>query len=148
MNIYWDNEMSSEVAGMLDEKRVVLMTKMAMYEENNKGKEDIRVSTYFRKDYSSKNLLWSFIWFTVGYILLGLLVGISFSEALMNGGSIMVLILSGIIVIFVYIAGLIGTLVYTYRRCKKRHSDARQRVKIYNRDLVTLLKMYEKESKS
>ena len=34
---------------MLDEKRVVLMTKMAMYEENNKGKEDIRVSTYFQK---------------------------------------------------------------------------------------------------
>lgn len=139
--------MSSEVTGMLDEKRIVLMTKMAMYEENQ-GKEDIGISTYFRKDYISKNLLWSFIWYTVGYVLLVLLVGIASFETLLDGSSITVLILSGIIAVFVYIAGLIGILVYTYRRCKKRHGDARQRVKIYNRDLVTLLRMYEKESKS
>lgn len=141
------NEMSSEVTGMLDEKRIVLMTKMAMYEEHS-GKEDIHVSTYFRKDYISKNLLWSFLWFTIGYAILVLLVGVSLSEMLFNNGSIMVLLLSGIIVITVYIVGLIGTLIFTYRKCKKRHNDARQKVKMYNRNLVALLRMYEKESRS
>ena len=35
---------------MLDERKVKLMTKLALYEETH-GKEDFKISSYYRKDY-------------------------------------------------------------------------------------------------
>lgn len=35
---------------MLDERKVKLMTKLALYEETY-GKEDFKISSYYRKDY-------------------------------------------------------------------------------------------------
>ena len=35
---------------MLDERKVKLMTRMALYEEQQ-GREDLKVSAYYRKDY-------------------------------------------------------------------------------------------------
>ena len=40
---------------MLDEKRVKLMTKLALYEETQ-GKDDFKVSEYYRKDYVGMHL--------------------------------------------------------------------------------------------
>ncbi len=37
---------------MLDERKVKLMTKLALYEETY-GKEDFKISSYYRKDYAS-----------------------------------------------------------------------------------------------
>ena len=41
---------------MLDEKKVKLMTRMALYEEQQ-GREDLKVSAYYRKDYTSLHTL-------------------------------------------------------------------------------------------
>ena len=40
---------------MLDERKVKLMTKLALYEETY-GKEDFKISSYYRKDYAVSDL--------------------------------------------------------------------------------------------
>ena len=62
---------------MLDKRKVRIMTRLALYEQNQ-GKEDFRISEYYRKDYAGLHAIFSFLWVTVGYILvlgLGFLVG-------------------------------------------------------------------------
>ena len=53
---------------MLDERKVKLMTRLAFYEQTQ-GKEDFKISAYYRKDYTSLHMLCSFIWVTIGYVL-------------------------------------------------------------------------------
>ena len=52
---------------MLDERKVKLMTKLAMYEETQ-GKEDFKISEYYRKDYAGMHTICSVIWVTIGYV--------------------------------------------------------------------------------
>ena len=52
---------------MLDERKVKLMTRLAFYEQTQ-GKEDFKISAYYRKDYTSLHMLCSFIWVTIGYV--------------------------------------------------------------------------------
>jgi len=61
---------------MVNENKVKIMTKMAMY-EHNEGTEDIAVSTYYKKDYMSLKVLISLIWVTFGYIVALLVFGVS-----------------------------------------------------------------------
>ena len=49
---------------MLDERKVKLMTKLALYEETH-GKEDFKISEYYRKDYVGLHSICSFLWVTV-----------------------------------------------------------------------------------
>ena len=44
---------------MLDERKVKLMTKLALYEETH-GKEDFKISSYYRKDYASLHVIYAF----------------------------------------------------------------------------------------
>ena len=55
--------MRDEVTIMLNEKRVKHMVKLASYEEKG-GTEEIKISSYFRKDYVSFNVLVSLLWVT------------------------------------------------------------------------------------
>ena len=49
---------------MLDEKKVKLMTRLAFYEQTQ-GKEDFKVSAYYRKDYASMHGICSDVWLCV-----------------------------------------------------------------------------------
>ena len=54
---------------MLDERKVKLMTKLALYEETH-GKEDFKISSYYRKDYASLHVIYAFLSVSVGYVCL------------------------------------------------------------------------------
>ena len=53
---------------MLNEDKVKLMTRMAMY-ESKEGAEDFKISSYYRKDYSSFHTIVTIIWVTIGYMI-------------------------------------------------------------------------------
>ena len=53
---------------MLDKNRIRLMTKMAVYEKEY-AEEDIKITGYYKKDYSSFNTWVTLIWVTVGFAL-------------------------------------------------------------------------------
>lgn len=131
---------------MLDIKRVKLMTKLALYEETQ-GKKDFKVSEYYRKDYVGMHMICTFLWVTVGYVCLAGLLALAGMETVIAKMSVGFLITFMAVAVISYIAVLVIFLVITSRIYNKRHQDARHRVKMYNHDLIKLLKMYEKEKK-
>ncbi|MCF2680970.1 hypothetical protein JQM69_09750 [Faecalicatena contorta] len=131
---------------MLDERKVKLMTKLAMYEETQ-GKEDFKISEYYRKDYAGMHTICSVIWVTVGYacaVAMIMMAGLDSLMSKMSGGLIVTL---GIAIVVGYIVTVILYAVVTSHIYNEKHKNARQRVKRYNHNLTRLLKMYEKENK-
>ena len=53
---------------MLNEKRIILMTKMASYEANE-GKRNLAIGSYFRSDYIGWQVLKSIISATIAFIV-------------------------------------------------------------------------------
>ena len=111
---------------MLDEKKVKLMTRLAFYEQTQ-GKEDFKVSAYYRKDYASLHTICSIIWVTVGYICA---VGLIFLAGMDN-----------------FLSSMSFGMMFASHIFNKKHRESRQRVKKYNHDLTRLLKLYEREKR-
>lgn len=130
---------------MLDERRVRRMTKLASYEAK-KGKEDIKISVYFRKDYISLNVISTLLWVTLGYLLFAVLVVLSCIERLMESFTIAKLIGLGAIMLIGYVVVMILYSVIAKKYFRKKHEEARERVKEYGRDLMIMEKLYEKEN--
>lgn len=131
---------------MIDETKVKLMTHMASY-ENNEGKEDLKISAYYRKDYASIHMVYAIIWATVGYGCLVLLVGICVFDKLMDSLSVNAIVTLGIGLIIGYLVVVIVYAVIVRIIYSRKHQKARMRVKMYNHNLIRLLKIYEKENR-
>ena len=129
---------------MLNEERVKLMTEMAKY-ENTLGEEDLKISTYYKKDYTSLHTLITILWLTVGYGLVVALAILSDLEKLMSSLTMERVILLGIMVIGVYIAVVIAYCIIAVSFYNNQYSKAKQRVKVYYRSLSRLGKLYMKE---
>lgn len=131
---------------MLNEERVRLMTKLASYEEKE-GKEDFRISAYYRKDYAGIRTWQTFLWVTVGYILLMGIAALAYLDVLLKHLTVPFAIICGGGVVVGYIVIVIIYAIIAHDIYQKKHNNARKRVKKYNRDLLRLIKMYEKEKK-
>lgn len=131
---------------MLDERKVRLMTSLAMYEQGQ-GKEDFKISEYYRKDYTGMHILFSIFWTTVGYACLIALIILAGLDYFMAHMSVKLFMTLGIAAAAGYLAVVIIYAVISSHIYNKKHRNARQRVKRYNHNLTKLLKMYEKENK-
>ena len=126
---------------MLDERKVKLMTRLAFYEQTQ-GKEDFKISAYYRKDYTSLHMLCSFIWVTIGYVLVVGLAVLAGLDSLLGHMSMAVMVLIGGMAIVGWLAVDIIYALITSHVYNEKHKNSRQRVKKYNHDLTRLLKMY------
>ena len=129
---------------MLDQKKIRLMTKMAIYEKNY-GKEDIKISGYYKKDYTSLNTWATLIWITFGYLLVAALVFLCGADALLENLNFVKLLIIVAMAAGAYFALLIAYGVGSGKFFRKKHAQAKQRVKKYYRDLSRLEKIYKKE---
>ncbi|MBP5298250.1 MAG: hypothetical protein J6Z09_03780 [Lachnospiraceae bacterium] len=126
---------------MVNEERVILMTRMASYEAGE-GKKNIKIGDYFRADYLSKQLLKSLICSTISFVIgLVLYVLYNFDFLLENVYKIDLLalgkkMLTGYIVLVV-VYGLITYIVYAFR-----YRNARKNLKTYYGNLKKLSSMY------
>lgn len=128
---------------MIKKERVILMTKLASYEEHE-GRQANKISKYFRGDYISVHLLKSWVCVTIVYALLvglGILYDLeSFMENLYEmdylafAGDIIkrYIIMTVIYLVAVYIA-------YAYR-----YRKARKSLKRYSQNLKKLGSMYHR----
>lgn len=66
---------------MLNNKKIRSMMKLAIYEQKE-GKEDIKMSKYYKSDYVRYNLIKTLIAVTVAYLLVLLMIGVYYSEFL------------------------------------------------------------------
>lgn len=129
---------------MLNVKKIRLMTEMARYEEG-KGKEEMRISKYFRSDYLGIALFKNFILASIGYAVVVLLVATYFSEYLLNNVHKMNLILLGVILVGSYIITITIYSVITYVKYSLKYSRAKRGVEAYDRKLEKLETLYRKE---
>ena len=128
---------------MLNKERVILMTKMASYEENE-GRRNRTVLGYFRGDYVWLQMLKSVIYGTVAFgIIFAMYIFYDF-EIFMLDIYKMDLLEFGKSVLEKYLFAIgiyciISYAVYSYRYAKARNS-----VRLYQNNLRRLSGMYDK----
>ena len=126
----------------IDGDRVMLMTRMASFEENE-GKEAIRICNYFRSDYVTLNVVRSIVSATVSYgLVLGLYIYYNIDQLLQDIYT-MDLIETGrrLITAYVIFAGAFGIIAYVVYSF--RYDKAKKQLKDYNYALRELLNIQE-----
>lgn len=127
---------------MINEEKVILMTKMASYEANE-GKKYLATARYFRSDYISLQLLKAIFSGTMAF---GIVIGIALLydfDAFMKKLYEVDLVQVGkdLIILYLITVGLYTLLVYVVSAY--RYNRSRQSLKTYYRNLKKLSKYYE-----
>ncbi|MDD2970597.1 MAG: hypothetical protein PHE02_00500 [Lachnospiraceae bacterium] len=129
---------------MLNEERVILMTRMASYEEDE-GKTNVSIGSYFRGDYIGLQLIKSIISATLAFVLMVVLVVTYDIGSFMQDIYKLDLIQIGRTLLIAYLAvvgvyTLISYLVYSHR-----YNMAKKSLKCYYANLKQLSTLYEEK---
>ena len=117
---------------MINEEKIKVMTKIAMYEQGE-GRKYLPISKYYRSDYIGLALIKNFFLVTLGYLLMIAAVAVYFGEYLMDNIHKMNLVAVGIYIIAGYVA-------VKYHKAKKS-------VRKYYGELTDLSKIYIRDEK-
>jgi len=129
---------------MLNEERVILMTHMASYEQNE-GKKNVNIGNYFRADYISIQVLKSIVCATIAFAMVfALFLFYDFENFMQDIYKVDLLSFAlkvlkwyaGTVVVY----GVISYGIYSYRYAKARKS-----LKNYYHNLKKLNSMYHDE---
>ena len=131
---------------MINEEKVKIMTKLAMYEQG-KGRTYLPVSRYYRSDYIGLALIKNFFLVTIGYGLILAVIAAYNLEYLLDNVHKMDLISLGIVVLAGYIGVLAVYSVLTYIQYTVKYHNAKKSVKQYYTQLTRLEKIYTREEK-
>ena len=128
---------------MINEEKVILMTKMASY-ESGKGKKDISILNYFRGDYIGFQVLKSVIAATISFMALFAVYLFYNFETLMQNIYKMDLMEFGknIIILYLCMVGAYGVISYVVYAA--RYNRAKKSLKIYYNNLKKLGSMYDR----
>ena len=131
---------------MLNEEKVKIMNKLAMYEQGE-GKKYLPVSKYYRSDYIGLALIKNFFLVTIGYCLaLGGLAAY-FGDYLLDNVHKMNLVSLGMDIVVGYVVVLVAFSVLTYIQYSIKYHRAKKSVKGYYEELTKLRKVYGREEK-
>jgi uncharacterized integral membrane protein len=130
---------------MLNNKKIRIMTKLALYEEKE-GKEEIKMGKFYKTDYVRFQLLKSIVSVTVGYILILLMIGMYKAEYLISKAVSLNFIRLGqyvlgfyIMIITIYVTGsLIGYSI--------KYDKSRKHLSKYFKTLKKLNNIYRDEN--
>lgn len=126
---------------MLNEERVILMTKLASYEVGE-GKKNVAIGSYFRSDYIGWQVLKSIISATIAFVVVFAMYIFYDFEIFMMDIYKMDLLEFGknVLIKYAYVVGgyaLLSYIIYAYR-----YSKARKSLKLYYMNLRKLSVMY------
>lgn len=126
---------------MLNEERVILMTKLASY-ETNEGRKNVAIGSYFRSDYIGWQVLKSIISATIAFVVVFAMYIFYDFEIFMMDIYKMDLLEFGKSVLLTYAVvvgsyALVSYIVYAYR-----YSRARKSLRLYYMNLRKLASMY------
>jgi len=127
---------------MLNEQRVILMTRMEAYAQEE-GKQNMQIGKYFRDDYLSLQVLKSVGSITIAYLIcVGLYILYHLETLMQDVYKMDLFALAGDILIYYGIAvisyGLISYIVYAVR-----YTRARKNLKHYYNHLKKLNSLYD-----
>ncbi|MGN0383832.1 MAG: hypothetical protein ACI4DS_06145 [Eubacterium sp.] len=132
---------------MLNGDKVILMTKLALYEQNE-GKKTIKMSKYFKGDYVGIQLVKSFFAITLAYIFAVAIVIAYKAGYIIDNLTNIDFIKYGKIFIVIYVAVLLIYMMITFIASTYKFKTIRKSLKVYNGCLKALLKMQDAEAMS
>lgn len=126
---------------MLNEERIILMTKMASYEENE-GKKNMAIGKYFRSDYIAIQVLKSIFSATIAFgIVFALFIFYDF-EVFMQDIYKMDLITFARNILTYYGITVVVYGAVSYGICSYRYAKAKKSLKCYYHNLKKLNSLY------
>lgn len=130
---------------MLNEERIILMTRLASYEQGE-GKKSEAIGRYFRSDYIGVQVVKSVISASIAFVILFGLYILYDLENLMTEIYKMDLFLFAKNVLILYAGIVIGFAVITYLVYDYRYSRAKKSLKNYYNNLRKLASLYDKNN--
>ncbi len=128
---------------MMNEEKVILMTRLASY-ESNEGKKDISIVNYFKGDYIGFQILKSVIAATIAFFaLFGVYIFYNFEELMQNIYKMDLLSFGkDVITLYLCVVGAYG--VITYVLFTYKYNKAKKNLRNYYINLKKLAGMYDK----
>lgn len=132
---------------MLNNDKIRLMTKLALYEQKE-GKKNIAGGKYYRSDYVSLAMINSAIIATLAYILiLGSIVLVNI-ETVLSVMTAFDMLELGRTVVVAYIIYMLIYLTITYIISRLRYDNIKSELKSYDNNLKELYTIYKKEEEN
>lgn len=130
---------------MLNEKKIRLMTKLALFEESE-GKKEVKMDRYYRVDYIRYQILKSMVCVTLGYLLIVLAIVVYQSEYIIDNITTIAYKSIGIYIVLGYLFLLLLYSFITGIVSYFRYEKAKVKMKYYKKTLRALGHLYEEES--
>ncbi len=131
---------------MLNEKKIALMTKMAIYEQKE-GRKSLPMSKYYRSDYISLRIINTAIVTTIAFFLIAGLSVLVNVEKLLDELVSMDLMKIGKNILIAYIVVILFQTAMTYIVYSYRFKKYRKGLNEYNGNLKKLYAINKQESK-
>lgn len=131
---------------MVNEEKVKLMTKLAVFEKKH-GSDEIKMGKYYRHDYLGLKLIGTIFSATIGFVLIYSIYLIMNSDAFIKSLTSLDLIGFLMSILLAYACFLAAFLVLTYLLYSYRFRKGRERLKQYNIELKQLIRLLKKEKK-
>ncbi|MBR6627482.1 MAG: hypothetical protein IKL04_05865 [Lachnospiraceae bacterium] len=129
---------------MLNEEKVILMTKLASYEETE-GKQNEKIGNYFRGDYLTVEVLKSLLYGTIAFVLgFGLYILYDFDVFMEDIYRLDIFTFAQNILTY-YVIALIVYAVITFLVYSFRYTGTRKKLKRYYHNLKKLSMLYQKK---
>ncbi len=129
---------------MLNDRKIRLMTKLALY-ERKEGKEDIKLSKYYRTDYVRLQVLKTVVAVTFSYILILLLIAIYKLEYLIDQAVVLDYAGIGKMILGIYIVVLTVFVLAVLVGYSIKYRKSRKKLSKYFRMLKRLKHIYNVE---
>lgn len=132
---------------MLNESKVKMMTKMAIYEKNE-GKRMIKTAKFFKSDYVSMGVLKSLITTTIAYLLILVLFALSSAEDIVSMMNKIDITSAVLLLVMVYVLMLMVFAIISAFICSYQFDNTRAGLKRYYSRLTKLERFYNGMKKS
>ncbi|SHJ49611.1 hypothetical protein [Parasporobacterium paucivorans] len=132
---------------MLNEEKIKLMTKLALYEQK-KGSAAFRANKYYRADFVTLHVIASAIAATISFLLLLLIWVIVKVDYLMQNLTNLNIVSMGVKAAVIFVILLIFYMVLSYYLFTKKYVDIKSELISYNENLKELHKINNKEEKA
>lgn len=129
---------------MLNNDKIRNMTRLALYEQGN-GKNDIKISHFYKSDYIRYNILKTIVTVTVGIALLLGFAGLYNMEYIISNATKINYRQLGISLLILYLLIIIGYVILTIAVTSVKYKRARKSLVKYNRNLKELYAIYKAE---
>ncbi len=130
---------------MLNNDKIKLMTKLALYEEKN-GKKTIPTSKYYKDDYMGLKMINSAIIATLAFLLTIACVVFVNIESLVYDITTLDFVYIGRLLLVLYIVFMLVYLIVSYVVYRIKYNTIKDEIKEYDNDLKELYSLYKKES--